>query len=265
MPPMLNIAIRAARAAGNVILRNMDRLDRLNVVKKQRNDYVSDVDHAAEQSIVEVLLKAYPDHAILGEESGQGGALESDYLWIIDPLDGTTNYLHGLPHFSVSIALQVKGRLEQGVVYNPVSQELFTASRGEGATLNSKRIRASGVSNLENALLCTGFPYREGSNVDRHIGALTSLTIASGGIRRTGSAALDLAFVAAGRLDGFWQSGLKPWDCAAGGLLVREAGGLIKDLSGDDQWLDSGDVVATSPKLMHAMLNVLTPHYTSDD
>jgi len=261
MHPMLNIAIRAARAAGDVIVRNMDRLDRLHVEKKQRNDYVSDVDRAAESKIIDVLHKAYPDHAILGEESGQLGNSDNDYLWIIDPLDGTTNFLHGLPHFSVSIAVKVKGRLDQGVVYNPVSQELFTASRGEGATVNNKRIRASRVSSLENALLCTGLSYQEGAALNGHMQAIEEFTKASGGIRKTGSAALDLAYVAAGRLDGVWETGLKPWDSAAGGLMVREAGGLIKDLSGGDDWLNSGNVVATAPKLMHDMLAILKNCY----
>ena len=254
MQPMLNIAIRAARAAGDVILRNMDRVDRLTIEKKQRNDYVSEVDRQAESKVIQILQKAYPDHAILGEESGLHGTDKNEFTWIIDPLDGTTNFLHGLPHFCVSIALRVKGRLDQGVIYNPVSQELFTASRGEGACLNSKRIRISRVSALEDALLGTGFPFRDGADLDGYMKIQSQFTRKSAGLRRSGSAALDLAYVAAGRLDGYWQSELQAWDVAAGGLLVREAGGLINDFSGGETWLDSGDVVAASPKLMHAML-----------
>ena len=257
MQPMLNIAIRAARAAGDVIVRNMDRVDTLAIEKKQRNDYVSDVDRQAESRVIDVLHKAYPEHAILGEESGLLGSSSAEYLWIIDPLDGTTNFLHGLPNFSVSIALKARGRLEQAVVYNPVSQELFTASRGEGACLNNKRMRVSKVSSLEDALLGTGFPYREGADLDTYMELTRRFTLQSGGIRRTGSAALELAFVAAGRLDGFWQSGLQSWDSAAGGLLVREAGGLISQFDGGDDWLEKGDVVAANPKVLHAMMGVL--------
>lgn len=259
MQPMLNIAIRAARAAGDVIVRNMDRIDRLTIEKKQRNDYVSEVDRQAEAAIIQILAKAYPDHAIIAEESGLHGSESNDFTWIIDPLDGTTNFLHGLPHFSVSIALRVKGRLDQGVIYNPVSQELFTASRGEGACLNNKRIRInrSRVTTLENALLGTGFAFREEADLDGHMKVLGQFTRRSAGLRRSGSAALDLAYVAAGRLDGYWDSQLKPWDVAAGGLIVREAGGLMNDFSGGDNWLNSGDVVAASPKLMHAMLTVI--------
>jgi len=259
MNPMLNIGIRAARAAGQVITRNMDRLDTLRVDRKQRNDFVSDVDRQAEADIIAVLTKAYPEHAILAEESGVRGKEGSDYRWIIDPLDGTTNFLHGFPHFSVSIALEHQGRLFQGVVYDPVMQELFTASRGDGAWLNNKRLRVSRTTQFENALIGTGFPYRTGQDLDFYQNTLRDYTEQSGGIRRAGSAALDLAYVAAGRLDGAWFSGLQAWDFAAGGLLVREAGGLLTDFAGGDEWMQSGELIAANPKVQHAMLQVMKP------
>lgn len=257
MHPMLNIAIRAARAAGTVITRNMDRIDTLKVDKKERNDFVSDVDRNAEAAIIQTLRKAYPDHAVLGEESGMTGQTNSEYIWIVDPLDGTLNFLHGFPHFCVSIALKVKERLDQAVVYDPVSQELFTASRGQGAWLDNKRLRVSGCGNLSDALLGTGMPYRTGQDLDDYSATLHEFTLKSGGIRRPGAAALELAYVAAGRLDGFWQPNLKSWDCAAGGLLIREAGGLIGDFKGKEGWLDSGEVLAANPKVFHEMLQVL--------
>jgi myo-inositol-1(or 4)-monophosphatase len=265
MHPMLNIGIRAARAAGQVITRNMDRLDTLHVDRKQRNDFVSDVDRQAEADIIAILLKSFPDHAVLGEESGAQGNANSDYRWIIDPLDGTTNFLHGFPHFSVSIALEHKGRLFQAVVYDPVIQELFTASRGEGAWLNNKRLRVSRTTNIENALIGTGFPYRDGQDLDFYQRTLRHYTEQSGGIRRAGSAALDLAYVAAGRLDGAWLVGLQAWDLAAGGLLVREAGGLLNDFAGGDDWMQSGDLIAASPKVHHAMLQIMKPLVSARD
>jgi len=256
---MLNIGIRAARAAGNVITRNMDRIDTLQIDEKGRNDFVSEVDRAAETEIVSVLKKAYPDHSVLGEESGQTGDTDAEYQWIVDPLDGTTNFLHGYPYFSVSIALMHKNRIEQGIVYNPVSQELFTATRGDGAWLNSKRIRVSKTNQMEKALLGTGFPYRPGQDLDFYQRTLRHYTIHSLGIRRAGSAALDLAAVAAGRLDGIWFLGLNTWDVAAGALLVREAGGLLNDFSGGDSWIEGGEVIAGTPKIHHGMLQVMKP------
>ena len=261
MHPMLNIGIRAARAAGNVITRSMDRIDSLQVDRKQRNDFVSEVDRSAETEIINVLRKAYPEHAILGEESGLIGDENAEYRWIVDPLDGTTNFLHGYPYFSVSIALMHKQRIDQAVVYNPVSQELFTASRGEGAWLDSKRIRVSKTGRFENALLGTGFPYRTGQDLDFFQETLRQYTEQSGGIRRAGSAALDLASVAAGRLDGVWLVGLQPWDIAAGALIIREAGGLLNDFDAGDNWLESGNVIAASPKIHHAMLQTMKPLY----
>jgi len=259
MHPMLNIGIRAARAAGNVITRNMDRVDTLQIDQKARNDFVSDVDRGAEAEIVNVLKKSYPDHSILGEESGWIGDSNAQYKWIVDPLDGTTNFLHGYPYFSVSIALMNKDRLDQAIVYNPVSQELFTASRGDGAWLNNKRLRVSKTSHLDKALLGTGFPYRTGQDLDFYQRTLRHYTEKSGGIRRAGSAALDLAAVAAGRLDGVWLVGLSSWDIAAGALLIREAGGLLNDFSGGDTWMDSGEVLAGTPKVHHEMLQVMKP------
>jgi len=260
MHPMLNIAIRAARGAGNIILRNMDRLDRLSVQTKAGNDFVSEVDRQAEQEIIHVLRKAYPGHGIIAEESGArpGG----DYEWAIDPLDGTTNYLHGFPQFAVSIALRHKGRLEQAVVYDPLKQELFTASRGEGAHLNERRIRVSGRRTLDGALLGTGFPIRQQQHLDAYLGMFRALFPQTAGIRRAGSAALDLAYVACGRLDGFWEIGLSLWDMAAGVLLIQEAGGLSGDLAGGHDHLDRGHIVAANPKLFPHILKAIRPYVT---
>ena len=259
MHPMLNIGVRAAREAGKVITRNMNRLDTLRVDRKARNDYVSEVDRQAEANIIGVLTKAYPDHAVLGEESGAQGQENAEYRWIIDPLDGTTNFLHGFPHFSVSIALEHRGRLEQGIIYDPVRQELFTATRGDGAWLDGRRLRVGRSMTLDNALLGTGFPYRTGQDLDFYQRTLRHYTEQAGGIRRAGSAALDLAYVAAGRLDGLWVTGLQAWDVAAGGLIVREAGGLVNDFHGADDWLARGELIAASPKVHHAMLQVMKP------
>ncbi len=259
MHPMLNIGIRAARAAGNVITRNMDRVDTLQIDKKGRNDFASEVDTAAEAEVISVLKKAYPDHSILGEESGLIGDTNAEYQWIVDPLDGTTNFLHGYPYFSVSIALKHKNRIDQAVVYNPVSQELFTASRGDGAWLNNKRIRVSKTNNIKDALIGTGFAYRDGQDLDFYQRTMRHYTEQSGGIRRAGSAALDLAAIAAGRLDGAWFIGLSAWDVAAGGLIVREAGGLLNDFAGGDNWMDGGEFIAGTPKVHHAMLQVMKP------
>lgn len=258
MQPMLNIAVRAARAAGDVIMRRLDRLDTIAVETKQRNDFVSEVDREAEARIIRILRRAYPDHGILAEESGES---EGDgHVWIIDPLDGTTNFLHGFPHFAVSIALAHGGRLEQAVIYDPVRQELFAASRGAGATLNDHRIRVAGRRGLEGALLGTGFPFRDDQPGEVYLDLLREFMRRTAGIRRPGSAALDLAYLAAGRIDGFWELGLSRWDIAAGALLVREAGGIVGDLRGGDDYLASGDVVAANPKLYHAMMQVIAPY-----
>lgn len=259
MHPMLNIAVRAARSAGNVITRYLGRLDTLSITSKQRNDFVSEVDHLAEQEIISVLRKAYPGHGILAEESGSQGR-DEEYVWVIDPLDGTTNFLHGFPQFAVSIALKHRGRLDQGVIYDPVRQELFTASKGAGAQLNNKRIRVTGRKGLDGALLGTGFPFRQQQHLDAYLNMFRALFTDTAGIRRAGSAALDLAYVAAGRLDGFWEIGLSEWDMAAGVLMIREAGGLVTDFGGGEDYLETGNVVAASPKLHHIMLQTIAPH-----
>lgn len=259
MHPMLNIAIRAARRAGDIILRGLNNLDALHIQEKSPKDYVSEIDQQAEQAIIEILLKAYPDHAILGEEGGQQGS--GDFLWIIDPLDGTTNFLHGMPQFAVSIALQVQGKLEIGLVYDPVSGELFTAQRGGGAYLNNRRIRVSRNPEMKNALIGTGFPYRDVAYLDKYLAIFRELVPLTAGMRRPGSAALDLAFTAAGRYDGFWEFRLKPWDIAAGALLVREAGGVVTDVRGDEDYLATGDIVAGNLKIHAALMNTIRPHY----
>ena len=255
MQPMLNIAIKAARAAGQVIVRHMGRLDSLTVQDKRPNDFVSEVDHLAEREIIRVIHRAYPDHGILAEESGAQGS--GDYQWIIDPLDGTTNFLHDFPQFAVSIALRHHGRLEQAVVYDPVKEELFCASRGAGATLNNRRVRVTSLKDLNGALLGTGIPFREDQDLDAYLKGLRAMLPGTAGVRRAGSAALDLAYVAAGRLDGFWEYGLNVWDMAAGALLVQEAGGLVGDPRGGADALASGDVVAAGPKLFKAMVQRL--------
>jgi myo-inositol-1(or 4)-monophosphatase len=261
MKPTLNIAVKAARAAGNVIVRHMDRLNSVNVALKSKNDFVSDVDRLAEAEIVQTVRKAYPSHGILAEE---GGAQQGDdHVWIIDPLDGTTNYLHGFPQFAVSIALTNKGKLEDAVIYDPLSHELFTASRGSGAYLNERRIRVSQARGLEGALLGTGFPFRQPEVLDTYLETFKALHRQTAGIRRAGAAALDLAYVASARLDGFWEFGLNPWDMAAGILLVQEAGGLVSDFSGREESMNTGNVVAGCPKVFAEMLKairqILTP------
>jgi len=257
MHPMLNIAVAAARAAGSIIVRYLDRVDTLDVSTKHMNEFVTQVDREAEAIIIADIRKAYPGHAILAEESGAAG--ESEYRWIIDPLDGTTNYLHGFPQFCVSIALEHRGRLDQGVVLDPLRQELFTASRGAGARLDDRRIRVSRQSGLEGALLGTGFPFQGAYDLDTYLETLRALVPRSAGVRRAGAAALDLAYVAAGRLDGFWAFGLQPWDMAAGVLLIREAGGLVTDADGDEHYMDSGNIVTGTHKVLRELVQVITP------
>jgi myo-inositol-1(or 4)-monophosphatase len=257
MHPTLNIAIRAARAAGRVLLRHYDRLDRLQVQTKGRNDFVSEVDRAAEAAIIQELSAKFPGHAILAEESGAQG--RGDNQWIIDPLDGTTNYLHGFPQFSISIALKHRGQLECAVVYDPLREELFTAARGQGAQLNDRRIRVAGRPSLEGALIGTGFPFRDQRYIDAYVGMFKAMTLATAGLRRPGSAALDLAYVAAGRTDGFWELGLAPWDFAGGTLLITEAGGTVTDISGGSRHFETGNLVAGNIKVHQAMLRLLQP------
>lgn len=259
MHPMLNIAVRAARNAGDIIIRYVDRIDTLDITNKAENDFVSEVDHQAEQEIINVIRKAFPDHGILAEESGAHAG--DEYQWIIDPLDGTTNFLHGFPQFAVSIALKHKNRLEQAVVYDPMRQEMFTASRGAGAKLNGQRLRVTKRNSLKGALLGTGIPFRpDFPYLDNYLAMLKALLPGSAGIRRPGSAALDLAYVAAGRLDGFWEFGLNPWDMAAGVLLVEEAGGLVSDFNGGFTHMETGNIVTASPKLFKSMLQAIKPH-----
>ncbi|RZO85584.1 MAG: inositol monophosphatase [Oceanococcus sp.] len=251
MHPLVNIGISAARAAGNIMMRHLDRVDQLKIDRKGRYDFVSDVDHRAEQAIIETIHRAYPDHAILGEESGEHG--EHEVQWIIDPLDGTTNYLHQIPHFCTSIGIVDRGELAHAIVYDPFKEELFTASKGRGAQLNRRRIRVSGARRLDQALITTGEPLDEGPRMDRYLPQLERVTKGGGGIRRSGSAALDLAYVAAGRYDGFWELNLKPWDIAAGILLVREAGGSVQELAGGDP-LKSGDIAAANTRLIEPLM-----------
>lgn len=255
MHPLLNVATAAARAAGNHIIRNFERADQLEVKQKGRNDFVSEVDQRAEALIVEVIREKYPDHAILAEEGGADG--EHEVRWIIDPLDGTTNFLHQLPHFAVSLAAEVRGELAHGVVYNPFSQELFAASKGAGATLDGRKIRVSKHAHTEGALLGTGFPYRKGDDFPKILAALGEIMPLAAGIRRAGAASLDLAYVAAGRLDGFWEFNLAPWDVAAGMVIVKEAGGMSADIHGKGNPLNSGNIVAANPKLCVELGGVL--------
>lgn len=259
MHPALTIAKRAALDAGKIILRHLERLDRVAVNEKQRNDFVSDADIQAEQEIIRTLRKIYPQHGILAEESGAISG-QDEFQWIIDPLDGTTNFLHGLPHFCVSIALRHKDRLEAGVIYDPVRQEMFTASRGGGAQLNDRRIRVKSLPNLERALLGTGFPFRYPQHLQAYLGMFGSLFTKCAEMRRAGSAALDLAYVAAGRLDGFWEIGLNEWDVAAGTLLVQEAGGLVGDFGGGHDFLQTGNIIAGSPKVFKAIVQDIQPY-----
>ncbi len=258
MQPLLNIAIRAARRAGDVIVRYVDRIDTLTVKTKERNDFVSEVDKQAEDEIIQIIRAAYPDHGILGEESGALSGRD-DYTWVIDPLDGTTNFLHGFPVFSVSIAIKYRGRVEHGVVYDPLRNELFTASRGGGAQLNNRRLRASSLRSLEGALIGTGFPFRAQQDLALYLQMFAALASKTAGIRRAGSAALDLAYVAAGRMDGFWEMGLKEWDMAAGLLMIQEAGGSAGGLDGSSGIPESGDVLCGGQKVFKLMADEFKP------
>ncbi len=253
---MLTTAVKAARKAGGIITRASADLDKLTVRRKRQNDFVSEVDHAAEEAIIAILREAYPAHGILAEESGAKDS-KAEYVWVIDPLDGTTNFLHGFPQYCVSIALLHKGTAQQAVVYDPNRNELFTATRGVGAYLNDRRLRVSKTDRLEDALISTGFPFKEMDNLDRYMRMFRNLTQICSGVRRPGAAALDLAWVAAGRTEGFWEIGLSPWDMAAGALLVREAGGLVGDFDGEDRYLESGNIVAANAKLFSALLQAL--------
>jgi myo-inositol-1(or 4)-monophosphatase len=258
--PMLNIAVKAARAAGAIINRAALDIERLQVQTKNPRDFVTEVDHASERAIIDILLEAYPDHSILAEESGRTrGARSSDHQWIIDPLDGTTNFIHGLPTYAVSIALLHRGQIQQAVVYDPARNDLFYASKGRGAYLNDRRLRVSKRTRLAEALIGTGFPFRKGDNFQRYLKMLEQVMQHCAGLRRPGAAALDLCYVAAGWYDGFFETGLQPWDVAAGALLVTEAGGLIGNFTGEADFLHQREVVAGNPKIYGQLVQMLAP------
>ena len=261
MHPMLNVAVKAARRAGNIINRASLNSEKIQVSRKQHNDFVTEVDQAAEAAIIETLKEAYPDHGFLAEEMGEVPAQSTPdkphYQWIIDPLDGTTNFIHGFPQYAVSIALAVDGVTQQAVVYDPTRDELFTASKGAGAYLNNRRIRVAGRIRMSEALIATGFPYREDQDVETYLKIFAQMTRQCAGLRRPGAASLDLAYVACGRVDGFFEQGLKPWDMAAGALLITESGGLVGNYAGEDQYLNTGEIMAANPRIFAQMVNNL--------
>ncbi|MCC6632080.1 MAG: inositol monophosphatase [Gammaproteobacteria bacterium] len=262
MHPYLNTAVKAARRAGDIIVRGLARFEGMETATKGLNDFVTNIDLAAESAIIETLRDAYPHHAFLAEESGASGT--GDITWIIDPLDGTTNFMHGFPTFAVSIACQMAGRMEHAVIYDPMRQEIFSASRGSGAYLENKRLRVSRQRTLDGALIGTGFPYRENLQLlDPYMAMMKAVMQRAAGLRRPGSAALDLAYVAAGRTDGFWEIGLKPWDTAAGTLLIREAGGLVGTLDGGE-YRQNGNIVAGNPRVFNELLEALAPFLTDE-
>ncbi|MDX1733479.1 MAG: inositol monophosphatase family protein [Halioglobus sp.] len=261
MEPMINIALRAARKAGENIVRASDNLDHYEVMAKGVNNFVTEVDIKAEQEVIYHLQKAYPDHAVLGEEGGLHGSEDAEYCWVVDPLDGTTNFIHGIPHYAVSIACLHRGKLEHAVIVDPVRREEFTASRGRGAQLNGRRMRVSKRDSLDGALLGTGIPYRDhhDEKLAAYSESMQQLAGQCAGIRRAGAASLDLAYVAAGRLDAFWEIGLSQWDIAAGALLVREAGGLVADIDASDNYMESGNIVCGNPRCFKAVLKIVKP------
>jgi len=259
--PMLNVAIIAARKAGSIINRASLDIDQLKVTTKSTNDFVTEVDQKAEQVVIETLLTAYPGHGILAEESGrEHGAKNSEYVWIIDPLDGTTNFIHGLPFYAVSIALAYRDQVQQAVVYDPTRNDLFYASKGRGAFLNDKRLRVSKRTRMAESLIGTGFPFRKGDNFQRYVKMFTEVMQACAGVRRPGAAALDLCYVAAGYYDGFFETGLSPWDIAAASLMITEAGGLIGNFTGESDFMYQREVVAGNPKVYAQMVSILAPY-----
>lgn len=264
MHPTLKIAVKAARKAGDIVLRYHNQIDLLTIENKATNDFVSEVDKAAEDAIIDELKYAFPQHSILGEENGEILGKNKDFVWIIDPLDGTTNYLHGFPQYAVSIALYEKNQATYGVVYDPFKEEMFTASKGYGAYLNDQRIRVSKAQGFDDSLIGTGFPFKAPQHLDCYLAMFKAIHPQVAGIRRAGSAALDLAYLAAGRLDGFWEIGLNKWDIAAGVLLIKEAGGYIGDFSGRDQYLETGNVVAGNEQVFKAILKTIYPHLGTD-
>lgn len=261
MHPILNVATKAAREAGKIINRASQDVGSLKIQTKDYNDFVSEVDRSAEEAIINILKEAYPTHGFYGEESGKTN-VDAESIWIIDPLDGTTNFLHNFPCYCVSIALQERGVLTQAVIYDPVHNDLFTATKGRGAFLNDKRIRVTNRSKLQDSLISTGFPFKDFSYLDTYVEIFKDMAKKTSGLRRPGSAALDLAYVAAGYTDGFFEINLSPWDIAAGALLVQEAGGIVGDFEGNESWLRTGNIVAGNPKVFGQMLQVIAPHLT---
>lgn len=255
MNPILNTAFKAARKAGRIIVHALDNLEKISIFEKNHNDFVTEIDKQSEQEIIKIIHKAYPDHAILCEESGRSG--DNDYTWIIDPLDGTTNFIHGYPHFSISIAMQYKNKIEYGLVYDPVRQEVFTATRGGGAYCNNKRIRVSKRNSIDSSLIGTAFAQNQDDYVKNYIKILPILLPITAALRRSGSSALDLAYVAAGRLDGIFEFNLSIWDMAAGIVLVKEAGGLVSDFNGGEEYLQKGTIVAGTPKIYKSLLQII--------
>jgi len=267
MHPMLNVAVKAARRAGTIINRASLSNDGYQVTRKQHNDFVTEVDQAAEAAIIDTLKTAYPEHGFLAEETGEQAAAnpgQTQYTWIIDPLDGTTNFIHGFPQYAISIALQVDGVITQAVVYDPNRDELFTATKGGGAYLNNKRLRVAGRTKMADCLIATGFPYRADQDVDTYIKMFKDMTTQCAGLRRPGAASLDLAYVAAGRVDGFFEQGLSPWDMAAGVLLITEAGGLVGNYAGEEGYLKSGEIMAANPKIFGQMVQILQKYSQSN-
>ena len=259
--PLLNIAIKAARAAGAIINRASLDVDRLTVTAKSHNDFVTEVDSAAEEAIISMILEAYPGHGILAEESGRThGAKHSDYIWIIDPLDGTTNFIHGFPVYAVSIALAYRGQVQQAVVYDPSRNDLFYASKGKGAFMNDRRLRVSKRTRMLECLVSTGFPFRKGDNFQRYMKMFEEISVKCAGVRRPGAASLDLCYVAAGFCDGFFESGLSPWDVAAGSLIVTEAGGLVGNFTGEPDFLYQREILAATPRIYGQMVSTLAPY-----
>jgi len=262
MHPTLNIAVKAARRAGSIITRASEDIGSLTVNDKSYNDFVTEVDLASETEIIRVLKASYPDHAFLGEETGLSH--QADNIWIIDPLDGTTNFLHGFPQYCISIALEEKGEITQAVIYDPNRNDLFTATKGQGAYLNQRRMRVSNKSKLKESILGTGFPFRDFQHLPVYLKIFEEVVRGTSGVRRPGSAALDLAYVAAGWFDGFFEINLSKWDIAAGGLLVTEAGGIVSDFSEKDGWLESGNIVATNPKIYDPLIKIIQSHITDN-
>ena len=262
MHPTLNIAVKAARRAGSIITRASEDIGSLTINDKGYNDFVTEVDLASETEIIRVLKASYPDHAFLGEETGLSH--QADNIWIIDPLDGTTNFLHGFPQYCISIALEEKGEITQAVIYDPNRNDLFTATKGQGAYLNQRRMRVSNKSKLKESILGTGFPFRDFQHLPVYLKIFEEVVRGTSGVRRPGSAALDLAYVAAGWFDGFFEINLSKWDIAAGGLLVTEAGGIVSDFSEKDGWLESGNIVATNPKIYDPLIKIIQSHITDN-